>query len=110
MNVSIFNQRKNPHVSEYVRDRLEQAFGRFADRIGQLNVYLGDENGSKGGEDKVCSIDVKYSPRGNFCVKAKHGNIYAAIAKAVRRAGTVIQKKFDRRHVGLSNPRLLPEV
>lgn len=117
MLVNIHNKRKNPRIDNYVRDRIELVVGRFAERIGHIDVHLIDENGAKGGEDKVCAIDIKLTPRGNLHVRAKHDNLYRAIVKAVHRAETVVAKAVDKghrghevrhRHGGIRN--LLPEA
>jgi len=98
MQINIHNKRKNTRVDNYVYDRLELVVGRFADRIGHIDVHVFDENGTKGGEDKICTIDIKLTPRGQLHVRAKHLNLYSAIVKAVHRAETVVAKAVDKGH------------
>lgn len=98
--VNIYNKRKNARVDTYVRDRIELVVGRFEDRIGHVEVHVIDENGLKGGEDKICTIDIKLTPRGQLHVQAKHDNIYSAIVKAVHRAECVVAKAVDKGHRG----------
>ena len=100
MHINIFNKRANPKVDEYVRDRIDLVVGRFAERIDHLEVQVIDENGPKGGEDKVCTIDIKLIPRGRLHVRARHENLYSAIVKAIHRAESVIAKAVDRGHRG----------
>ena len=101
MRINMYNKRKNPFVDRYVRDRLQLVIGRFAERIERVDVHVVDENGAKGGQDKVCTIDLKLTPRGQFHVRAKHENLYAAIVKAIHRAETVVAKAIDRGRRGL---------
>lgn len=101
MQINIHNKRKNQRVNNYIYDRLELVVGRFAERIGHIDVHVIDENNMKGGEDKICTIDIKLTPRGQLHVRAKHDNLYRAIVKAVHRAETVVAKAVDRGHRGL---------
>ena len=100
MLVNVINKKKNPRIEAYARDRLDLVVGRFADRISRVDVRVIDENAGKGGEDKVCTIDIKLVPRGQVHVRAKNGNMYAAIVKAIHRAETVIAKSVDRNNRG----------
>lgn len=115
--IEIHNERHNPRVEAHILERLEKIVDRFSDRIGHMEAHVWDENGGKGGEDKVCTIDVKLTPRGQLHVRAKNDNLYAAIDKAVMRAETVITKAVDRAHHGHESRHLevdpdliLPEV
>jgi len=101
MQINIHNKRKNRRVDNYIRDRLDLVVGRFAERIGHIDVHVIDENNGKGGEDKICTIDLKLTPRGQLHVRAKHLNLYSAIVKAVHRAEKVVAKAVDKGHRGL---------
>ena len=100
LKIDVHNKQKNEKLDAYVRDRLELIIGRFAERVGHIEVHLVDENSSKGGEDKICTIDVKLTPRGQLHVRAKQDNLYAAALKAIHRAETVIAKTVDKGHRG----------
>jgi ribosome-associated translation inhibitor RaiA len=98
MQIRIFNKIHNQKLDDYLRRRLELVVGRFEKRIAHIEVHLLDENDSKGGEDKVCTIEVKLIPRGQLHVRAKHEDIYAAAVKAVHRVESVVAKAVDRSH------------
>ena len=100
MRVNVYNKRKNEVVDQDVRERLEAVVGKFADRIAHIEVHIIDENGDKGGDDKICTIDVKLNPRGQLHVRAKHNSLQSAINKAVERAETVVAKAVDKGHRG----------
>lgn len=100
MQVNVINKKNNAKVEAYARDRLELVMGRFADRVSHVDVHVIDENGTKGGCDKTCTIDMKLIPRGQLHVRAKHDDLYSAIAKAIHRAETVVAKAVDKGHRG----------
>ena len=94
----IHNQRQNPQVEEFVREHLQVSFEKFADKISRIEVHLLDENGQKGGgDDKICTIDVKLSGMGLLHVRAKNDDIYSSILKAIQRADASIAKTLDRK-------------
>ena len=94
--VQIHNSRRNPNVTQFVREHIDSLLGRFDDRISRIEVHLIDENGGKGGDDKVCTIDIKLGRLGQFHVRAKTGDIYASILRAIHKADGVIGKRLDR--------------
>lgn len=112
LNATIHNPRHNPKVEDFVFEHLELALEKFADRISRLEVSLLDENAGKGGEDKVCTIDVKLGRMGQFHVRAKTDNVYASVVRAIHKADALIGKTLDRNsaksrvrhhHGGVSN-------
>ena len=98
--INVINKKQNSQVDDFVRDKLELLVGRFAERIGLIDVRVVDENNGRGGEDKICTIDIKLIPRGQMHVRAKNENLYAAIAKAAHRAESVVAKAVERGHQG----------
>ena len=98
MAVDIFNRIHNPQLDHFMRERLQMLIGRFPHRVGHIDVNLFDENAGKGGEDKLCTIDVKLIPRGRLHVRAEHSDMYAAALKAIHRAEQVVAKTVDRGH------------
>lgn len=101
MRINVINKKRNPQVDDFVREKLDSIVGRFDDRIQHVDVHVVDQNDGKGGEDKICTIDIKLIPRGQLHVRAKNENLYAAISKAIHRAETVVAKAIDRTHRGL---------
>lgn len=100
MQVNVINKKRNLDIERYARERLDLVIGRFADRISHVELHVVDENGTKGGEDKICTIDIKLVPRGQLHVRARNENLYSAIVKAVHRAETVVAKAVDKGHRG----------
>ncbi len=60
MNVSVTSsiQRISPTVCESIRTLMEGTLSRFNSRIAQVSVLVVDENGPRGGADKVCRINL----------------------------------------------------
>lgn len=113
--VLVHNQRRNPNITQFIRDHLDSSLGRFEERISRLEVHLLDENGGKGGDDKVCTIDIKLGGLGQYHVRAKTGDIRASITRAIHKADGLIAKTIDKhsdktrvrhQHGGLRNATL----
>ena len=98
MRIQINNCRRNPSVDSYLRKRIDLYLGRLSNRIEHLDATILDENNGKGGKDKICSINIKLSPRGFLHVRAKHYDVYSAIVKATHRAEAMVKKALKRNH------------
>jgi len=81
----------SPHfpVTEALKGHIRACFEpivlRYDDRIRVLKVRLMDVNGPRGGEDKVChlQVDVDHHPTVN--TEGRHTDLYTAITLAARR-------------------------
>ena len=100
--IQVISKLQDPKVEEFARQRLDLLVGRFNDRLSSIDVRVLDENASKGGVDKRCSIDARLIPRGTLHVHAKERDIYEAVLKAIRRLETVVAKSVDRGHQSMS--------
>ncbi|HEX4384990.1 MAG TPA: ribosome-associated translation inhibitor RaiA [Myxococcales bacterium] len=100
------------HVGEklraYVERRLRFSLGRFEQKVARATVHLEDVNGPKGGEDKVCRIEVRLRPGGKVFVEERASGTFAAIAGAAGRISRAISKAFDRKRS--RSRRLSPEM
>jgi putative sigma-54 modulation protein len=89
------------HVGEklraYVERRLRLSLGRFSTRVERATVHVEDVNGPKGGEDKVCRIEVRLQQGGKVFVEEKAFGVFGAIAGAAGRISRAVSKAFDRR-------------
>jgi len=78
---------------ERVREEVERALDRFADRITRVEVFLQDVNAGKGGDDKQCTLEAR--PRGLDPVAAEH---MAAVAmEAVTGAAGKLERMLNTR-------------
>jgi putative sigma-54 modulation protein len=92
---------KNMQIRESLREgamrRLNSAFGRFNPQIAHVSVMLEDINGSRGGIDKCCRINVKLAGAGEISVEATDAELHTAIASAAERAKRSVQRQLERR-------------
>ena len=57
-----------------ISGRITRALARFSDRISSVNVAIVDENGPRGGIDKLCRVSVVMPRFGQVSASAKHEN------------------------------------
>ena len=89
----------------HLERRLEFGLGRFSPRIHRVNVQIVDINGPRGGDDKVCRIEVRLLPTGTLFVADVGPDVYTAIDRATDRiARSVIRAIRRSRDVGREVP------
>ena len=93
---TIYNPRHNPEVAKFIREHIDLSLGKFDDRITRMEIRVLDENAGKGGDDKVCTIDVKLGGLGQYHVRAKTDDVYASVLRAIHKVDALISKKVDR--------------
>ncbi|QDT07372.1 hypothetical protein K227x_57990 [Rubripirellula lacrimiformis] len=76
---------------------LQNTLARFSPNITQVSVLVTDENGPRGGVDKVCRVNLTMPGVGPINVTAKHQKVMAAVASAARRARRMVLTKLKRR-------------
>ena len=84
-------------VAQSIQALIETGLGHFREFITRVDAYLSDENGSKGGIDKRCLIEV--NPRGASPMAAHFtaDNVRAAVDGAVAKLGVMLEKLHDKR-------------
>lgn len=83
--------------NQQVIQRLQAVLAHWADRLGRVVVRLTDANGPKGGVDKVCSIQLEVLRQEPLRVTAVSPDHATAVELAIRRAGRMASRTFDRR-------------
>lgn len=100
-----FNARKtisNPELKSKVDRLLRFALGRFVGRITRVEATLSDENGPKGGEDKLCRLLVKLTTGGrrktvsSVIVEEVSPTFLGAVSIAADRAARAVAREIDR--------------
>ena len=99
MNVQINNQDRftlTDALRQHLDNELETVEKRYGERITNLAVYLSDENGPKGGDDKVCKLEAH--PRGMEPVAVSDVNAdgYLAIKGAVGKLKKALEHRIGR--------------
>lgn len=87
-------------LSEAIRSHLIRRFTlalrRHGDRIRRVNVFLGDVNGNKGGQDKRVLVSVELPDRSVVTVENYSHNLYVAISVAARRTQRAVRRTLRR--------------
>ncbi len=88
----------NDELRARVERRLMFALGRFRGALGRVTVHVIDENGPKGGVDKLCRIVVGMSGPGpsRLVVEAAATNITTAVNIAANRISQVVRRQVER--------------
>ena len=88
--------RTGARLRAYVARRLQFALGRFSTRVDRATVQLTDVNGPRGGEDKVCRIDVRLRRGGTVFVEETAEALAQAVAGAAERISRAVAKTIAR--------------
>lgn len=81
---------------EFVERRLQFALSRFGTKVRSISVILSDENGPRGGVDKVCRIIVKIYRARDVIVTDQDVDIKASVSRAVDRVGRAVARSIER--------------
>lgn len=87
-----------PALADHVRRRLAFALGRHSDRMQRVSVRVRDENGPRGGVDKLCRIRVHLVGAPAAVIEDLGADLYAVIDRASDRVGRVVVRNLDRTH------------
>jgi ribosomal subunit interface protein len=83
-------------IRDHIARRLSFALSRFAGRLEEVEVRLRDENGPRGGVDKVCRVKATLRGLPTLVVEAVGADLYAAIDTAADRAGRALGRSLRR--------------
>ncbi len=74
------------------RSQLTRALGSFRDSIVDIDVYLKDLNGPKGGVDKAVLVRVGLTTQQTIAIETVNENLHAAIILSARRARRAVRR------------------
>jgi ribosome-associated translation inhibitor RaiA len=80
----------------HIERRLRFALSRFDGRIQKVLVFLQDQNGPRGGIDKVCRILVKTRGYGAVVVAVVDSDWVVAVDRATTRIGHAVARQMER--------------
>lgn len=86
----------SPALRDHVERRLRFALDRFAGRIRQVHVTLGDLNGPRGGIDKCCKLAISLDHPSTIVLESHAANVHAAIDCIAGKAATSIGRRLKR--------------
>jgi putative sigma-54 modulation protein len=84
------------NLHAYIERRLEFSLGRFSPRIQRVTVLVTDVNGPRGGEDKLCRIEVRMQPTGTVFVEDRGEDLVATIDRGAERIGRSVGRTIER--------------
>ena len=83
-------------IRSYAFRRIYFALGRFAPRVGRVQVRLSDVNGTRGGVDQCCHITAEKLSSGKVVVEQVDADLFVAIDRASERVGQVFKREIQR--------------
>jgi hypothetical protein len=98
MATRVINGQKNPTLDEEVKRRVGLAMSKFAERIESVEVRLKESR--RKATEKICTIEVKMTPRGRIRVSSKKNDLGAAAFDAIRRAELQVCRDLERHQRG----------
>lgn len=98
MNVSVTSSidKFSSNARGSVQSLLRNTLARFTPRITQVSVLVADENGPRGGVDKLCRVNFVMPGLGTVTTTARHEKLMAAVSEAARRARRIVVTKMKR--------------
>jgi putative sigma-54 modulation protein len=88
--------RRPKDLPEHIERRLRFALARFGERIQKTVVFLQDDNGPRGGIDKVCRILVKTRGHGMIVAAVVDADWIAVVDRATTRIGHNVARQIAR--------------
>ncbi|MEM8814873.1 MAG: hypothetical protein AAFX56_10300 [Pseudomonadota bacterium] len=83
-------------MSSAVYRRAREQFGRalnsFRDSIVDVDVFLKDVNGPKGGDDKAVLVRVNLTTQKSVAIETVNSNLHAALILSARRAKRAVKR------------------
>ncbi len=79
-----------------VLEQLTKTLVRFSKRIASVNVTLTDEDGPRGGIDKLCRVSLVMPRLGQVSASARHESLPTAVAEAAVRVRRLVLTKLKR--------------
>jgi ribosomal subunit interface protein len=101
MQLQSHNVQLSDALHEYAARRISFAFDRIADRVRDVVVRLTNVNGPRGGDDKLCQVQVHLASGGSLVLQDRDASAYRAIDRSIARVKRIvkdeIRRKRDRR-------------
>jgi len=88
-----------PGLNDWVYDRIGRQLGKYATQIERVQVRFGDENGPKGGNDKVCMVHVILSKLPPVVVEMRGDTQREAFDLAANRAERATRRSMEKHGV-----------
>ena len=87
----------DPETAEIIKRRLGSAIGLIQPFVRRVTAQLEDENGDKGGLDKLCTVIVDVQGSGRVVVRERKESFLAAATTAAHRIAVAVRSRLHRR-------------
>lgn len=77
-----------------LKEKIIDMLSRMDQQVSRISVFLADQNGPRGGIDKVCRILVKLERGGEIAVEDRDTRWYSAVRGAAERLRSSIRRKL----------------
>ena len=89
-----------------VKVKIRRLFQHNSEDVNRINITIADINGPKGGEDKVCKVNVSVGGGQNILVTAREASAYKAVTQAIKKASATLSRQRQKakmiKHISLS--------
>lgn len=92
MNISITGQTSEA-LEQIVQERFEAALGQHESWIDRVSIRLSDENGPRGGVDKLVRVEIGIRGAKPLFIEQRGSDFYIVINHAAERAKQVAGRK-----------------
>lgn len=90
------NKLLNTHTQILAERRLAYAMKRFEHRIARIHLTVFDENGPKGGEDKVCRLMINLRGADDVIISDIGSDIAACLTRVAQRASYAVSNSIKK--------------
>lgn len=80
------------NLRQLTERRLLFALSRFDSRIKKVDLVVNDENGPRGGVDKVCRVSVALYQASDVVISDKDTDVIKCISRVAERAGRAVSR------------------
>lgn len=102
-------QARNFSLTDALRNHSEQRINStlncYKEHIQRIVMHLSDINGPRGGEDKLCHLQVILAGLPDVVIEDIEADLYVAIDRAAARAGRTVVRKIKRQQTLLKQGR-----
>ncbi len=88
------DSQKIKSLRSVIETKLADVLTRFGPQVSRATVYLADQNGPRGGVDKLCRIVVKLRRQGEITVEDRACRWFSAVTGALGRLRNSIHRKL----------------
>ena len=90
-----------------IKNKILSSLQRFDNGVKQVDLYLKDVNGPKGGVDKECTINIKADNQNLLIVRSKAASIFSVVKQCAVKSKLLLANRSKRKTAQRRKPVLL---